>query len=808
MLSVEDGDENTTTFTYYPNGQLGAGRVASTTDALGQVSYRSYNLLGNVVREWGETTYPVEYSFNEFGERVGMTTFRTGDDEDFWVESSWPATPPAGDETEWVYDEATGLLTAKTDAAEESVTYAYTTAGRLAERNWARLDSQDDPLLTSYSYDSLTGERTLVDYADSTTDISYTYDRIGRLSTVVDAAGSRSFTYNAGLQLESETIASYYGTDKLLTPTYETGVPGTNMVGRYQGFELGVAADTDADYAVDYGFDAHGRLNAVIDANSTYGYTYVTDSNLLSSVSSPVHTTTYSYEANRDLKLTVQNGTYSTYAYRYDEIGRRTDRVQSGSVFAQSSFDAFDYNTRSEVIRSDRYEGTDPADTSSPVTGDVFGYEFDPIGNRISSSKAGVSETYVANVLNQYTDVGTDAYSHDADGNLMSDGDRSLAWTAENRLKTVEPVSPTIGDEKLDFVYDYLGRRIRKTVSEWNGSTYTTVSDEKFIYDGWNLVAVYDATNSNTLLKTLTSGLDLSRSLQGAGGVGGLLGVEEVSGAYHFAYDANGNVTEVIDDAGTLAAHYEYDPFGNTIRSSGTYAGINTFRFSTKYWDEETEFYYYGYRYYDPATGRWLNRDPIGERGGVNLYAVLFNSTLNSADYLGMIVCVKTDGETSIDFTFELDESTQVELETSGTIEVTNGEITYTLTLELDGSVTVMDETGSVSSYTANATVTQTVSTTEGEVTVSAGNTTTYNIVTGETSSTNSVEVSYQNSNEGGLVDSAYVKPSVEVNDSGMSPGLGAGVGGNLSENTTWKASATTDFGGNYTIGGEISFSF
>ena len=76
-------------------------------------------------------------------------------------------------------------------------------------------------------------------------------------------------------------------------------------------------------------------------------FSYLTSSNLLASVTSPVHTTNYTYETNRDLKTQVQNGGYSTYAYRYDAIGRRTDRVQSGSAFAQASFDAFEYNTRS-----------------------------------------------------------------------------------------------------------------------------------------------------------------------------------------------------------------------------------------------------------------------------------------------------------------------------------------------------------------------------------------------------------------------------------------------------------------------------
>ena len=142
------------------------------------------------------------------------------------------------------------------------------------------------------------------------------------------------------------------------------------------------------------------------------------------------------------------------------------------------------------------------------------------------------------------------------------------------------------------------------------------------------------------IAKTQTWGLGLSQSLQGAGGVGGLLSVEELSGThtgvYHFAFDANGNATEVLDALGGIAAHYEYSPFGEVIRSSGIYADVNTFRFSTKYLDVETGLYYYGYRHYDPARGRWLSKDPIQEQGGLNLYGMVGNDPINRFDLWGL----------------------------------------------------------------------------------------------------------------------------------------------------------------------------
>jgi len=130
---------------------------------------------------------------------------------------------------------------------------------------------------------------------------------------------------------------------------------------------------------------------------------------------------------------------------------------------------------------------------------------------------------------------------------------------------------------------------------------------------------------SSTATNWYTYGLDLSGTLQGAGGIGGLLSIitQDTSNPsdqseYYYCYDANGNVTDLVDTNGTTVAHYEYDPFGNTTQQSGSAASQNPFRFSTKYLDE-TGLYYYGYRYYSPQLGRWPSRDPITELGSVLL---------------------------------------------------------------------------------------------------------------------------------------------------------------------------------------------
>jgi RHS repeat-associated protein len=197
---------------------------------------------------------------------------------------------------------------------------------------------------------------------------------------------------------------------------------------------------------------------------------------------------------------------------------------------------------------------------------------------------------------------------------------------------------------KLVFTYDYLGRRVKKAVYTWNTSTsaYNTSPSggSKFVYDGWNLIAELGVSNT-TLVRSCTWGQDLSGSLQGAGGIGGLAFVRQYgteAGSYYPAYDANGNLIAMVKASNsTLAAKYDYSPYGETLTSTGSFAATNPFKFSTKYCDVETGLYYFGYRYYNPETGRWINRDPIEEKGGANVYEYGNSNPISFFDPLGLL---------------------------------------------------------------------------------------------------------------------------------------------------------------------------
>ena len=202
----------------------------------------------------------------------------------------------------------------------------------------------------------------------------------------------------------------------------------------------------------------------------------------------------------------------------------------------------------------------------------------------------------------------------------------------------------------VTYAYDHRGRMVRKTISRGDAETRNIA----YLWDGWNIIRE-TATGLSTFQPFNFStdyvwGLDLDGTLQGAGGVGGLLAVIRDDGVFLPAYDANGNITEYVATNGAVAAHYEYSAFGEPTVSSGELASAFTHQFSTKPYCAVTGFSEYQMRKYRPDIGRWMSRDRIGEKGGANIFSFLHNSIINHVDILGnygaspVFIIVKTPG--------------------------------------------------------------------------------------------------------------------------------------------------------------------
>jgi hypothetical protein len=175
-------------------------------------------------------------------------------------------------------------------------------------------------------------------------------------------------------------------------------------------------------------------------------------------------------------------------------------------------------------------------------------------------------------------------YSYDLNGNLLYDGRRAFDYNDENQLSRVTFTNAW----KSEFTYDgKMRRRIRKEYS-WQSSAWLLTNEVRYVYDGNLEIQWRDANNLPTL--TLTRGLDLSGTLQGAGGIGGLLArtdngqlITGSSSAHaYFHCDGNGNVTMLINSQQLAVAKYLYDPYGNILSLSGPLAEVNLYRFSSK----------------------------------------------------------------------------------------------------------------------------------------------------------------------------------------------------------------------------------
>lgn len=619
MVASVDDHGRVTAFAYDSMGR----RIATTLPD-NSITHTSYWPTGQEKATWGSQTNPVVKFYSPQGQLVELRTYRSIN-----LSLAPDETTPNYDATTWIYN-TRNQLTRKQYADGRGTDYIYTTAGRLNTRIWARLIS-GSRLTTTYGYNTA-GELETTDYSDTTPDVTIVHDKLGRQQSVANGLATSAFIYDpVTLALDKETVS------------YDTNLDGTpelirvldrshDNLGRPTGFQL--KNGTIIEKQTTYGFNAtDGRLQTVASAAVSFSYGYLDNSSLVQSVTATagaVHTVTNLWEPTRNVLASKQNkvGTnvVSQYDYTVNSIGQRTAVATSGTVFPATPSWLWGYDTLGQVTTAD-----------SSVNTNDRAYQYDSIGNRKKSTDSLAlpsSDNYSANELNQYTAVGSLNPVHDFDGNAVSyplpiaPGNLStLAWDAENRK-----ISDIVGNSTNTYLYDAQSRRIAKT---------TSAATTLYLYDGFNCIAEFSTGTgiSPTLQRTRLWGIDLSGTMQGAGGVGGLLCESRIlnsqSSHYFPTYDGNGNVSEYLAANGTVAANFEYDPFGNTVVNTDN-SGQFCYRFSTKPLDFETGLYYYQYRYYDPVTGRWPSRDPIGEMGGLNLYGFVNNSPILKHDLLGM----------------------------------------------------------------------------------------------------------------------------------------------------------------------------
>ena len=508
--------------------------------------------------------------------------------------------------------------------------------------------------------------------ARTTTDgqnCSYTYDqydalnRVTQLNASLAVPGFTNASYTLGYQYDADgkvtqriftrlatTITATYGYDTMdrLTSVSESAGGALTATAGYQYDSAGrrwLTGYGNADQ-VERLYDAESRLRNLTvrnGATTVKALVYVPDAmGHLQSITADGAQTAYAYDAGYQLIREVLPNGGDVNEWDYDGAGNMVAARRPGV-------------STGYLVNNDD-ELTEASGTTT-VTGQVTGgpnnnkwynswAECRGVRARVSTvngsfSLAGVPVYAGANALqvtvtdasgNQTTQTrnvtNTLSYAavYDGNGNLTSrtntQGAWVYTWNALNQLVSASLGGATV----LQNWYDAYGRRIAKQ-EVIGGAT----NKWYYVYDGWAVIAVLNGTNG-ALVESYTRGVGL------AGDVGTLIAARHHAGTYnnqviYLHSNHRGDVILARSGATTIGA-CDYAPYGALRSTSGAYD--SRFKFSSKERDASADVYYFGFRFYDPNLQRWLNRDPLGEAGGINLYQYAGNSPVNFVDAYGL----------------------------------------------------------------------------------------------------------------------------------------------------------------------------
>ena len=200
---------------------------------------------------------------------------------------------------------------------------------------------------------------------------------------------------------------------------------------------------------------------------------------------------------------------------------------------------------------------------------------------------------------------------HDLNGNMSSDGTNDYVHDAVNRL-----ITATVGSTTWTYAYGPLDRRMSKA-----DGTNTI----QYLYDNDRAVSEYNG--SGTLLRKYIYGPGLDEPIMM------IVPGDPNETVYYYHADNQGTIIGLTNDSGAWVEKYAYTLYGKPAAASTV---GNPYMYTGRRLDAETGLYYYRARYYDPHLRRFIQTDPIGYAGGMNLYAYVSNSSVNFIDPFGL----------------------------------------------------------------------------------------------------------------------------------------------------------------------------
>jgi len=618
-----------------------AGRVVATTNAnleTNGFSYNAYNQIVGLTNGLGKTT---SWKYNLYGwltnktDNNGNPVFTNYYNANGWLASHWT---PAGHTTGYAWDPVGNLTNIDNSAA-----LIATPSQGMAYDADNRLISMTDGIGTSSFGYTGTGQLRNESGPWPTNSIGYTYNQGHRTGmSITSMVSTLNFAYNYDLGWRMQSVTSSAGNFEYYYPNSASGL--------VQGVFLPNGASITNIY------DSLARLTGTALLNHwghvLDGYTYTPDAQglrkgVIRELGLTTNTVSMGYDGIGQLTAwTAVEGTSGT-ARQNEQLGFGYDaadnlHLRTNGALAQT-FTVDSLNQLSGISRSGALTltGATPAPATSVTVNGIaaatYG-DFTFAKTNISINNGNNSFTNVAlGTAGAITNIFTVnlptpiSPTYDSNGNISSDGTRSFLWDAMDRLTNAYVPNTW----KVEFAYDGFGRRRIMRQYTWSGGTWSKTNEAWLDYDGMQLVQ--ERNTSGIPQVTYTRGLDLSGSLGGAGGIGGLVArTDATNGSTFYHSDGAGNVTALMDGYEDIVARYLWGPFGKPLGQWGKMAGANRMQFSSMPGDGVSGLVGYDARFYDPTLQRFLSRDPLGEVGGINLYGAVNNSPLNYIDPNGM----------------------------------------------------------------------------------------------------------------------------------------------------------------------------